>query len=62
MGGYLIVAERLDDGTWWDTPNSFLTEAEAVAWAKTESKPPEGFAWMIYRLSFEREASELNAP
>jgi hypothetical protein len=60
MDGYLIVAESIEDGTWWGSPNSFPTESEAVAWARTERKPPAGYAWMIYRLAFDREASELS--
>lgn len=61
MDGYMIVAEHVEDGTWWGSPNSFPTEGEAVDWARAERALPKGYAWMIYRLSFEREVEELKS-
>lgn len=60
MESYMIVCEDKKHGTWWGEPNAFPTEAEAIEWAKTERKPPRGYAWMIYKISFQREATEIS--
>ena len=59
MDEYLIVTESTRHGVWDGTPNVFPTEAEALDWARTEPPPRAGYAWMIYRIAFKREASEI---
>lgn len=60
MDGYMIVAEDTEDGVWWAEPNAFPTEREALDWARTQRKPPKGYAWVIYTITFKREATELS--
>lgn len=49
MGIYLVTTEAVDDGTWYDDPWGFDSEAEAKEKEANQPPPPKGYARVLYR-------------
>lgn len=55
--GYMITSED-EDGMQWDDPVVYDTEAEARAHVEKAKKPPEQYAWALYRLEYMGDPTE----